>query len=135
VEGYWEKRGWHGTGPANTVAKLHATNRLDSDEIQVGGHAYAGTRGIQRVEVSTDGGETWNEATLSERLPPGTDRPADVEHAKNAWRQWEYTYKPPGTEHEVVVRAVDGTGTIQPREDSGPYPRGASGWVSKTISP
>jgi len=50
--GYWEKRGWHGTGPVNTVAKLWGVNRLGDGRIQVGGHAYAGTRGIKTVEVS-----------------------------------------------------------------------------------
>ncbi|ELZ27100.1 sulfite oxidase-like oxidoreductase [Halogeometricum pallidum JCM 14848] len=130
-KGFWEKRGWHGTGPVNTVAKLHATNRHDG-EIQVAGHAYAGVRGIDRVEVSTDGGETWTDATLSEPLPAGTDEDGDA--AEDAWRQWEHTYDDPGTKHTVVVRAVDGTGTLQPREEDGPYPSGATGWVSKTVS-
>jgi DMSO/TMAO reductase YedYZ molybdopterin-dependent catalytic subunit len=123
VDGYWERRGWHGTGPVNTVAKLHAVNHLDSNEIQVGGHAYAGTRGIQTVEVSTDGGETWQEATLSEPLP-----------AEDAWRQWEYTYEA-SESHEVVVRATDGEGTLQPDEHSEPFPSGATGWVSKQVEP
>ncbi|MFB6243905.1 MAG: molybdopterin-dependent oxidoreductase, partial [Halobaculum sp.] len=58
ARGYWEKRGWHGTGPVNTVAKLHGVE-TDDGTVTVGGHAYAGTRGIDRVEVSTDDGETW----------------------------------------------------------------------------
>ncbi|MDS0298075.1 molybdopterin-dependent oxidoreductase [Halogeometricum sp. S1BR25-6] len=130
-KGFWEKRGWHGTGPVNTVAKLHATNRRDG-EIQVAGHAYAGVRGIDRVEVSTDGGETWSDATLSDPLPAGTDEEGDA--AEDAWRQWEYTYENPGVRHTVVVRATDGTGALQPREEEGPYPSGATGWVSKTIA-
>ncbi len=101
--------------------------------MRVAGHAYAGTRGIERVEVSTDGGESWSEATLSERLPAGTD--VDGEYALDAWRQWTHTYDAPGEEHTVVVRAVDGTGTLQPREEESPYPSGAAGWVSRTLSP
>ncbi len=124
MEGYWEQRGWHGTGPVNTVAKLHVDNRLEDGRIEVAGHAYAGTRGIQQVEVSTDGGETWNEATLSEELP-GND----------VWRQWVYRYDPPANSHEVVVRATDGTGELQPRERKEAFPSGATGWVSKRISP
>jgi len=123
-EGYWEERGWHGTGPVNTVAKLHAINHLEGGRVQVGGHAYAGTRGVERVEVSTDGGETWTEATLSEPLP-GDD----------VWRQWKHEYDPPGNEHDVVVRAVDGTGAVQPREESQPFPSGATGWVSREVEP
>lgn len=125
AKGFWEKKGWHGTGPVNTVAKLHATNRLDDGRIQVGGHAYAGTRGIDNVEVSTDGGNSWTDATLSAVLTPNLN--GDV------WRQWEYTYDSPGESHEVVVRATDGTGTLQPKKTQKPFPSGATGWVSKTI--
>ncbi|MEE6210549.1 molybdopterin-dependent oxidoreductase [Salarchaeum sp. III] len=136
VEGYWEKRGWHGTGPVNTVAKLHAVNR-DGGRIEVAGHAYAGTRSIERVEVSTDGGATWGVAELTDPLPGRV--PADAENptlrgrAADAWRGWRFAYDEPGTEHEVVVRAVDGTGAVQPREYREPYPRGATGWVSRTV--
>jgi len=61
VDGILGKTGWHGTGPVNTVAKLWGVNRLGDGRIQVGGHAYAGTRGIKTVEVSTDGGDNWTE--------------------------------------------------------------------------
>jgi DMSO/TMAO reductase YedYZ molybdopterin-dependent catalytic subunit len=121
AQGYWEERGWHGTGPVNTVAKLHATNQLDDGRTQVAGHAYAGTRGIQAVEVSTDGGDTWQDAELSPELP-GDD----------VWRQWAFAFQPSGT-HEVVVRAIDGTGTVQAEERSDAFPSGATGWVTKTV--
>ncbi|MFB6255719.1 MAG: molybdopterin-dependent oxidoreductase, partial [Haloplanus sp.] len=124
AKGYWEERGWHGTGPVNTVAKLWTENHLDDGRIEVAGPAYAGTRGIERVEVSTDGGATWTDAELSEPLP-GDD----------VWRQWAYRYEPPAGEHEVVVRATDGLGTLQPEEEKDAYPSGPSGWVSKTITP
>ena len=124
AKGFWEKRGWKGTGPANTVAKLHATNKQNG-KVTVAGHANAGVRGIQKVEVSTDGGSSWNEARLSEVLEPNLG--GDV------WRQWAYSYEPPEGKHEVVVRATDGEGTLQPKKKSGPSPSGASGWVSKTV--
>ncbi len=122
-EGYWEKRGWHGTGPVSTVAKLHVVNHLPDGSIQVGGHAYAGVRGVQTVEVSTDGGETWTEARLSDPLP-GDD----------VWRQWVYEYQA-SSPHEVVVRAVDGNGTVQTAVESPPFPMGATGWVRRRIEP
>jgi DMSO/TMAO reductase YedYZ molybdopterin-dependent catalytic subunit len=122
--GYWEERGWHGTGPVNTVAKLWVENRLDDGRVEVAGPAYAGTRGIERVEVSVDGGATWTDAELSDPLP-GDD----------VWRQWVYRYDPPDGAHEVVVRATDGLGTLQPEDEKRAYPSGPSGWVSKTIEP
>jgi DMSO/TMAO reductase YedYZ molybdopterin-dependent catalytic subunit len=127
--GYWEERGWHGTGPVNTVAKLHVVN-TDGEGVEVAGHAYAGTRGISRVEVSTDGGETWADADLSEPLSGPNGEPAE-----DAWRQWAYRYDAPGGDHEVVVRAYDGDGAVQPREEADAFPSGASGWVSRTVSP
>ena len=121
--GYWEKRNWQGTGEVNTVAKLKTVNRRDG-QVQVAGHAYAGIRGVSGVEVSTDGGETWTAARLSDPLP-----------GEDVWGQWVHEYDAPGAEHEVVVRAVEADGTVQPRERTGPFPSGATGWVSKTISP
>jgi DMSO/TMAO reductase YedYZ molybdopterin-dependent catalytic subunit len=136
MDGYWEQRGWHGTGPVNTVAKLHAVNHLDGGQRQVGGHAYAGTRGIERVEVSTDGGETWNDATLSNPLSGnvGEEGPTSDQTAEDAWRQWEYTYEA-DQPHEVVVRATDGEGTLQPEEESDAFPSGPTGWVSRRVEP
>jgi hypothetical protein len=121
--GYWEHRGWHGTGPVNTVAKLWQTRSLGSGRYEVAGHAYAGTRGIEAVEVSTDEGDTWVEAELSEPLP-GDD----------VWRQWRHEYGAGGW-HEVIVRARDGDGNLQIPEEDGPRPDGATGWVSETVGP
>ncbi len=122
-QGYWEVRGWHGTGPVHTVAKLWQDTHLGGGRMEVAGHAYAGLRGISAVEVSTDGGESWDEAELSESLP-GDD----------VWRQWRHEYTATG-EHEVVVRAREADGTLQIPERQEAYPRGATGWVSKTLRP
>ncbi|MEF8887677.1 MAG: molybdopterin-dependent oxidoreductase [Haloarculaceae archaeon] len=124
MDGYWEQRGWEGTGPVNTVAKLweEGVTRLGDGRVELAGHAYAGTRGVEAVEVSTDGGDTWVEATLSDPLPD-----------EDVWRQYRYRFAPEGT-HEVVVRAVDGTGTVQASERSESFPSGASGWVRRTVS-
>lgn len=123
TDGYWESppRNWEGTGIVTTIAKLHTARRIDSERIRIGGHAYAGTRGIDRVEVSTDGGETWMTATLSDPLP-----------GEDTWRQWRLEYSQDGTA-TVLVRAIDGTGAVQPSERSEPYPRGASGWVEQEV--
>ena len=34
---------------------------------------------------------------------------------------------------EGVVRAVDGTGTLQPEEEAQAFPSGASGWVTRRV--
>ena len=119
-KGYWEKKGWQGTGPVNTVAKIKAENRVDG-RIQVGGQAYAGTRGVSEVQVSIDGGE-WQDATLSDPLP-----------GQDVWRQWKYEFDDDGADHEVVARAIENDGDVQPDEETGSFPSGASGWVSRTV--
>ncbi len=130
ADGYWEKRGWQGTGPVNPVAKLHHESTLSDGRRRIGGHAYAGLHGVQRVEVSTDGGETWADATLSDQLPAADGNGP----AEDAWRQWEYTYDLPSGGHTVVVRMVDQRGELQPEEETDSYPSGPSGWVSKQYS-
>jgi hypothetical protein len=58
---------------------------------------------IERVEVSVDGGATWNDAALG-------PMPA----SPYAWRLWTFEWDPAPGEHELVVRATDATGAAQP---------------------
>jgi len=138
MDGYWEQRGWAGTGPVNTVAKLwdEGVTMLEDGRIELAGHAYAGTRGIERVDVSTDGGETWTAAELSAPLRGDAveqrSKSGQTRSGNDVWRQWRHAFEPAGA-HDVVVRAVDGTGAVQPREESDPSPSGASGWVRRTV--
>lgn len=122
-DGYWEERGWQGTGEVKTVAKLwdEGITHLENGRTELAGHAYAGTRGIERVEVSVDGGDTWTDAKLSEQLPE-----------EDVWRQWRHVFEPDG-EHEVVVRATDGQGVLQTPERSDPSPTGSAGWVHRAV--
>jgi DMSO/TMAO reductase YedYZ molybdopterin-dependent catalytic subunit len=123
-DGYWEERGWEGTGEVKTVAKLwnEGVTELEDGRIELAGHAYAGTRGINRVEVSTDGGDSWTDAELSAPLPD-----------EDVWRQWRYTFESEGS-HDVTVRAIDGDGTLQIEEETGSSPDGAAGWVERTVN-
>lgn len=121
IDGYWEERGWDGTGEVSAVSKLWTVSETD-EGVLLGGHAYDGHDGVQAVELSLDGGDTWDEAEVTEPLSVG-----------DAWRQWRYEVTDPG-EHEVVVRMVDGDGNLQEREESGSFPDGATGWVNETIT-
>jgi len=127
IDGYWEERGWDGAGEVKQVANLHHDELLEDGTREVAGHAYGGLNGVSAVEVSTDGGTTWSEATISEPLPSvdGTGS------AAAAWRQWEYTYETPDEPHEVVVRMIDADGNVQSSDQTGPFPDGAAGWVSQ----
>ncbi|PSQ35112.1 hypothetical protein BRD08_07825 [Halobacteriales archaeon SW_10_66_29] len=122
VEGYWEERGWEGTGEVSAVAKLWTTEQT-RDGVLLGGQAYDGHDGVSAVEVSLDGGETWNDAELTERLSTG-----------DGWRQWRYEADVEPGEYDVVVRAIDDNGEVQEREPSDAFPDGATGWVSDTVT-
>jgi DMSO/TMAO reductase YedYZ molybdopterin-dependent catalytic subunit len=73
---------------------------------KVHGAAWAGERKLARVEVSTDGGKTWEAATLT-----GEEKPF-------CWRTWEYAWTVP-TEKGVaklLARATAADGTTQPEK-------------------
>ena len=77
------------------------------------GHAWAGDRSVQRVEVSIDFGATWKTAQL---------RPAPN---RLAWQRWtaEVGFPEPGY-YEVWVRATDDAGVSQPMVVPGWNPKG-----------
>jgi DMSO/TMAO reductase YedYZ molybdopterin-dependent catalytic subunit len=77
-------------------------SRLKAGKLTVHGAAWAGESDVVKVEVSTDGGATWNPATL------GHDR------AQYAWRLWNYEWKATGADYTILSRATDSQGRVQP---------------------
>jgi DMSO/TMAO reductase YedYZ molybdopterin-dependent catalytic subunit len=80
----------------------------------VRGAAWACDAEVTKVEVSMDGGATWNDAKLLGKSNP------------NAWRLWEFNWQTPaaaGT-RTLIARATDSTDRTQPVErnwDRGTY--------------
>jgi DMSO/TMAO reductase YedYZ molybdopterin-dependent catalytic subunit len=70
------------------------------------GAAWAGESDVAQVEVSDDGGRTWQATTL-------IGRPL-----RHAWRFWEYDWTTPHSSGRRVVmaRATDSRGRTQPPE-------------------
>ena len=86
------------------------------------GVAFAGDRGVSRVEVSTDNGETWQDARI------------DYRGSRLSWVLWSFDWRPtePG-EYDLSVRATDGKGQLQQVEkDRGPF-SGVTGLHKITI--
>jgi sulfane dehydrogenase subunit SoxC len=75
---------------------------LDAGAQRLEGRAWSGWGAIERVEVSTDGGSTWEAATVGN--PPG---PA-------AWASFAFDWDAPVGEHVLCARAHDATGRSQP---------------------
>lgn len=103
-----------GTGQVVTGIKIKSIitqpekdETLPAGPVVILGAAYAGENAIERVDVSTDNGQTWVPATF---IGP---------QAPYAWRQWQYVWdaKAPG-EHTLMARAADVNGGKQPMQSS-----------------
>jgi DMSO/TMAO reductase YedYZ molybdopterin-dependent catalytic subunit len=117
-QGYWTPRGWSARGPIKTASRIDVPRsgaRLKAGPIAVAGVAWAQHRGIKSVEVRVDEGP-WQAARLAGE--PTTD----------AWRQWVYEWVATAGQHSIRVRATDGTGAVQPAQESPPAPDGSSGY-------
>jgi DMSO/TMAO reductase YedYZ molybdopterin-dependent catalytic subunit len=142
-EGYWQRKGWANNAKYNThsfivipgnaavgkrfsniatsngIAGSSSSSSSSSEMIPIAGAAFAGDRGIAKVEVSTDGGTTWKDAQLKDPLSPYT------------WVLWaaEVNTAAKGNNHyKIIVRATDKTGKVQTAEIADPFPNGATGY-------
>jgi DMSO/TMAO reductase YedYZ molybdopterin-dependent catalytic subunit len=79
--------------------------RLKMAPVTLSGAAYAGEERVVRVEVSVNGGASWQNAQLSKQDFPF------------AWRTWTFSWKPLRPGYQVLCcRATDSAGRTQPIE-------------------
>jgi DMSO/TMAO reductase YedYZ molybdopterin-dependent catalytic subunit len=118
--GYWEQQGWDHNPIVKTTTRIDAP--VDGGVVKLGpvtiaGVAFAGTRGIKKVEVSTDGGASWSEAPFKAPLSSLT------------WVLWTADWTPSAEgAYRIMARATDGTGALQDARGASSYPSGASGF-------
>ena len=116
-KGYYEQQGWQAQR-AHTMSRIDvpAKNATVGEQVEVRGVAFAGDRGISKVEVSTDGGRSWREAEIGYHPSPLT------------WALWSFAWSDATAgEHELVVRATDGAGERQSAVEESSVPDGATG--------
>ncbi len=128
--GYWQTRGWSNDATVQTASFI----RIPSDgasvsisqsggSVMVGGMAFAGDRGISKVEVSFDGGRTWEQATLK---PPSSNL---------SWVLWAFEWVPPRAgQYTIYARATDGSYEVQTSEQVGSFPAGATGYAMSSLN-
>jgi sulfane dehydrogenase subunit SoxC len=75
---------------------------LEPGPVAITGRAWSGHGAIERVEVSTDGGESFAPAVLEEPL------------GEAAWTGWRFEWDAPPGEHVLCSRATDAAGNTQP---------------------
>ena len=136
-QGYWQRLGWSNIAQDNAGSSILIPGQaparqrfrtldetVDSSyggKVPIAGIAFAGTRGISKVEVSTDGGSTWKTAQIKDPL------------SKYTWVLWTAGYVPPNQEnYKIVVRATDKSGKTQTTEMNPPFPNGATGFHTIT---
>src|SRR5438445_157011 len=118
--GYWMQQGWSDSAVVNTNTRIDLPGRnarWDGGVLTIAGIAYAGARGISKVEVSTDGGSSWSAASLE---PMAGDL---------SWRRWSFGWTPPKTgSHRLVARSTDGAGNTETPIRRPPFPNGSTGY-------
>jgi DMSO/TMAO reductase YedYZ molybdopterin-dependent catalytic subunit len=134
-EGYWQRKGWANNAKYNThsfivipgnasvkqrfgnLSASRIATPSSSGVIPIAGVAFAGDRGILKVEVSTDGGATWKPTQLKDPLSSYT------------WVLWttEINVTDKGS-HRIIARSTDKTGKTQTAEIADPFPNGATGY-------
>ncbi|HEX9281724.1 MAG TPA: molybdopterin-dependent oxidoreductase [Candidatus Udaeobacter sp.] len=123
AKGFYEAQGW---GP-NFIVPTRSRIDVPDDwvfvslskltaPIEVKGIAFGGDRGISRVELSFDDGQTWSDAEIY------------YSGGNLAWSLWKSRWTPATAgDYPLLVRATDGEGDVQEwEEDRGPF-SGVSG--------
>lgn len=121
-KGYWQRRGWDDKAEYKTMSRIDAPDGTITGSAAIAGIAFAGDRGISKVEVSIDGSKTWELAEIKSALSPFT------------WVLWHKDWTPAQSgKRELIVRATDGSGMVQTSAQASPIPDGASGLNSITV--
>ena len=84
---------------------LSRRRHVRAGRMLVEGRAWSGFGAVERVEFSSNGGRSWEDAELGETL------------GRYGWRSWSYEWEAqePG-ERELCTRATDAAGNVQPLE-------------------
>jgi DMSO/TMAO reductase YedYZ molybdopterin-dependent catalytic subunit len=132
---YYGKQGWK-SEHFKTVSRFDSA-RFDprqpnrAGEIKLGagetvtlrGRAFSGDKGISKVEVSTDGGQSWDDANI------------DYSPSRIVWAFWSSTWRPESSgDHELMVRATDDDGNPQIGRSINGISDGATGYDTLTAN-
>ena len=117
-KGFYQSQGWSDRQVFTTsrIEQPLANSTVSAGPQIVRGLAYAGIRGVRKVEVSTNDGTSWHAANLVKPLSDQT------------WVYWTWMWTPPALgEYTLTVRTTDGTGQLQIPTLTSTVPNGATG--------
>lgn len=118
AQGYWTDKGWSAHGPVKLASRIDVPRsgaEVAAGEVVLAGVAWQQHTGVERVEVSVDGG-AWTATTLA------------AEPTVDAWVHWRHAVELDPGEHNVRVRATSRDGEVQTGARVDPAPDGATGW-------
>jgi sulfane dehydrogenase subunit SoxC len=93
-------------GPKSIITFPSGSQKLpEPGWYEITGLAWSGYGAVRKVEVSTDGGQTWNEAELK-GIP-----------LRKAHTRFGYMWNWDGGEHVIMSRTTDDTGVVQPSRE------------------
>jgi sulfane dehydrogenase subunit SoxC len=90
------------TVPPGVPEFMTRERHLESGPVTLRGRAWSGHAPIERVEVSTDDGASFEAAVLDPPL------------GEHAWRGWRFDWEATEGEHVLCSRATDAAGNTQP---------------------
>ncbi len=118
-KGFWQAQGWDDSATVRTATRIivpESAATLKAGGVLIGGTAAAGDRGIRQVQISLDGGQTWQAAQITASPSP------------YSWVIWQYVWQATPGRYTIVARSIDGRGNLQESEYRAPYPSGATGY-------
>jgi Mo-co oxidoreductase dimerisation domain len=92
------------TVPPGVPDFMTRARHVEPGTVRLEGKAWSGHGPISHVEVSTDGGNSFDAAVLRPELGP------------HAWRGWHFDWSAEPGEHVISSRATDAAGNTQPLE-------------------
>jgi DMSO/TMAO reductase YedYZ molybdopterin-dependent catalytic subunit len=127
TKGFYESQGWDRAAVVTTLSRIDAPAQGDTvssgQPITVQGVAFAGLRGVSKVEITTDGGATWLPATITANPSP------------QSWSLWQFPWTPPQHgDYKLGTRCYEGNGALQPTKDEQNFPSGAAGIHFVTVT-
>jgi hypothetical protein len=102
----------------SVIVRPSTGEELDTGPTTISGFAWSGFGGIERVEVSVDGGQTYRPAAITHEAGP------------RSWVRWEYVWEASAGLAKLQSRATDATGRTQPEV----APWNAKGYQMNAIS-
>lgn len=89
-------------GPKSVITSHDAETAVQAGEQKIFGFAWSGHMGINTVEISLDGGETWEEAAITQEAGP------------YSWYRFEYDWNAEAGTTTIASRATDNRALQQP---------------------